>query len=139
MGEARAKAGHPPMKKLSSTLLAAALLGAATGTALFAAKEEKKAPVGSIRTAGTVAPADLPGLAKISFQQALTAALAKAPGSVIKAQLEVEDGNLMYSFEIVGANKKVTEVEIDAGNGKVLNTEDEESEKEDKADEPKKK
>jgi uncharacterized membrane protein YkoI len=127
------------MKKLSSILLTVALLGAASGTALVAAKDEKKAPAGSIRPTGTVAPADLPGLAKISFQQALAAALAKAPGSVIKAELEVEDGNLMYSFEIVGANKKITEVEIDAGNGKVLNTEDEENEKEDKADEAKKK
>jgi uncharacterized membrane protein YkoI len=35
--------------------------------------------------------------------------------------LEVEDGSLQYSFAIVGADKKVTEVEIDAGDGKVLN------------------
>jgi uncharacterized membrane protein YkoI len=54
------------------------------------------------------------------------------PGTVLKAELEVEDGCLMYSFEIVGAGKKITEVEIDAGNGKVLETEDAENEKEDK-------
>jgi uncharacterized membrane protein YkoI len=67
-----------------------------------------------------VKPADLPNLAKISFEAALRTALAAAPGSVIKAELEVEDGNLMYSFEIVGADKKIKEVEIDAGNGRVL-------------------
>jgi uncharacterized membrane protein YkoI len=40
----------------------------------------------------------------------------------VTGELEVEDGNLQYSFDIVGADKKVTEVEIDAGNGKVLAT-----------------
>ena len=85
-------------------------------------KEEKneKKVTGSIRPSGEVKPADLPALAIISFDQALKAAVAASPGSVIKAELEVENGNLMYSFEIVGADKKVTEVEIDAGNGKVL-------------------
>jgi uncharacterized membrane protein YkoI len=131
--------GYPPMKKRNVLFLVVALMGAAATSIAFAAKDEKKAPAGSIRPAGTVAPSDLPGLAKITFQQALSAALKKAPGSIIKAELEVEDGNLMYSFEIVGANKKITEVEIDAGNGKVLNTEDEENEKEDKAAESKKK
>ena len=72
-------------------------------------------------------PADLPALARISFDDAMKAALAAAPGKIIKAELEIEDGNLMYSFEIVGARKAITEVEIDAGNGKVLGTEQEEA------------
>ncbi len=128
------------MKKSFRTLLVASGIAAlASGTTLLlAAKEEKAAPIGSVRPTGKVAPADLPALAKISFQQALSTALAKSPGSVIKAELEVEDGNLMYSFEIVGADRKITEVEIDAGNGKVLNTEDEDGE-EAKADETAKK
>lgn len=83
-------------------------------------KYEKTATKASIQPAGKVKPADLPALAKISFDDALKAARAAAPGSVIKAELAVEDGNLVYSFEIVGADKTVTEVEIDAGNGKVL-------------------
>lgn len=116
------------MKNIRPSFITVALALAVSFTAFsFAAekaekgKEEKKtAVVASIRPQGEVKSADLPGLAKISFDAALRAALAAAPGSVIKAELEVEDGNLMYSFEIVGANKKVTEVEIDAGNGKVL-------------------
>lgn len=83
-------------------------------------KEEKNSAKGSIRPEGKVKKVDLPALAKISFDEALKAAHAATPGSVIKAELEVEDGNLQYSFDIVGADKKVTEVEIDAGNGKVL-------------------
>jgi uncharacterized membrane protein YkoI len=83
-------------------------------------KEEKSVSTGSIRPAGKVKDTELPALAKISFDDALKAARTAVPGNVIKAELEVEDGSLIYSFEIVGADKKVTEVEIDAGNGKVL-------------------
>ncbi len=58
--------------------------------------------------------------AKLSFEAALHAALAAVPGNAIQGELEVEDGTLMYSFEIVTANREIKEVEIDAGNGKVL-------------------
>lgn len=110
---------------LAFTCLSAVVLGA---TNIVAAGEKNEAPKGSIRPSGKLKPVDLPSLAKITFQQALDAALAKAPGAVIKAELEVEDGILMYSFEIVGTNKGITEVEIDAGNGTVLGTEDESAE-----------
>lgn len=93
------------------------------------AKEEKVADTGSIRPTGTVKPADLPAMAKVSFESALKAALAASPGKIIKAELEIEDGNLMYSFEIVGSHRSITEVEIDAGNGKVLGIDHEEAEK----------
>lgn len=102
----------------------AAILAAAKGRTA----EAKPAPKGSIRPVGKVKPADLPALAKILFESALKAALVAVPGQVIKAELEVEDGNLMYSFEIVDAGKAITEVEIDAGDGKVLGTEDESKE-----------
>ena len=109
----------------------------ALATASRAADKEKEAPKGSIRPTGEVKPADLPSLAKITFQQAVAAALKASPGSIIQAELEVEGGTLMYSFRIVGADKKITEVEIDAGNGKVLDTEKEEEEKEAKEEKEK--
>ena len=74
----------------------------------------------SIRPTGKVKKENLPTLAKISMAEALKAAMAAAPGSVLKAELEIEDGNLMYSFDIVTDQKTVLEVEVDAGNGKVL-------------------
>lgn len=112
-------------RSLRRPLLVLALAVAVSNS--FAAKP----PAGSIRPAGKVAPADLPGLAKIRFPEAMAAALAKVPGSVLKAELEVEHGDLMYSFEIVGADHKVREVEIDAGNGRVLAVEDDENEQDD--------
>lgn len=92
---------------------------------------EEKPIAGSIQPQGEVKPANLPDLAKISFDAALKIARTTAPGSVIKAELEVERGTLMYSFQIVGKDKTITEIEIDAGNGKVLQTEKEENEAED--------
>ena len=117
------------MKKSLRILLVASGIAALSGGTFLplAAKEEKTAPIGSVRPAGKVASADLPTLAKISFRQATDAALAKVSGSVIKAELELEDGNVMYSFEIVGADRKITEVEIDAGNGKILNVDKDEN------------
>ena len=102
--------------------LCAFALAVPFATSSFAAekKDEKAAPAGSIRPKGELKAPEMVALAKISFTDALKAALAAAPGAVVKAELEVEDGNLQYSFEIVGADKKTTEVEIDAGNGKVL-------------------
>jgi len=128
------------MKNILRILCATSCLAALViSSALYAAdKAEKPAPKGSIRPTGELKSTDLPALAKISFQQALAAALKAAPGGVLKAELEVEDGNLMYSFEIVGADQTITEVEIDAGNGQVLGTEKETGEKEDNKAEGKK-
>jgi uncharacterized membrane protein YkoI len=120
---------------LAATLLAAVVICVTNSAALAKdAADEPAMPKGSIRVDHKVKPAGLPALARISFEQALKVALAAAPGSVIKAELEVEEGNLVYSFEVVGADKSTTEVEIDAGNGKVLATEKEIDGKEDKKD-----
>jgi len=108
-------------------------LGFAAGLALgflTSAGAEEKAASGSIRPTGEPSAIELTALAKLSFQDAVKAALTAVPGMIIKAELEVEDGNLLYSFEIVGADKTITEVEIDAGNGKVLGTEIEKPKKE---------
>jgi len=74
----------------------------------------------SIQLSESIEKTELPKLAQVTFDQALAAARAAVPGAVIKAELEVENGGLMYSFEIVTANREVKEVEIDAGNGRVL-------------------
>jgi uncharacterized membrane protein YkoI len=112
-----------PMKNITTRCLTAGVLAAlAAGAAAHGRADEsgEKAPVGSIRPAGKIARADLPALAKISFADASKAALAAVSGNIIEADLEVEDDNLQYSFDIVAADKSIAEVEIDAGNGKVL-------------------
>ena len=107
-----------------AALLAAVVCVASAGEKNKEEKKETSKVTGSIRVAHGVKPAELPALAKITFTQALAAALARVPGGVIKAELEVEDGNLVYSFEIVNAQQKVAEVEVDAGNGQVLDVDE---------------
>jgi uncharacterized membrane protein YkoI len=62
--------------------------------------------------------AKLQPLAKISSRQAQQAAESAQGGPAKTVKLENKDGNLIYSVEI--GNQEVT---VDAGNGKVLNTE----------------
>jgi uncharacterized membrane protein YkoI len=59
-------------------------------------------------------------LAKITIQQALTAALSRQSGTVLRAELQDEDGFLVYNVEIASGDNQVHEVKVDAGNGSVL-------------------
>ena len=61
----------------------------------------------------------LKSLARITPEQASAAALAQVPGTVKKAELENEDGNVVYSVEIKTADGE-SDVKVDAGDGRVL-------------------
>jgi len=63
------------------------------------------------------------GMAKISFDSAVKAALQAVPGKVLKAELENENGYLVYGVEIVKADRQIADVKVDAGDGKVLKVE----------------
>ena len=71
---------------------------------------------------------ELEKLAKITSDEAKIAALAKVNGEVKEIELDNENGNVVYSVEILSAGITV-DVKVDAGNGKVLKVEtDNESE-----------
>jgi len=61
-------------------------------------------------------------LAKITSDQANQAALVEVPGTVVKTELENENGNVVYGVEI-DTGDGIKDVKVDAGNGKVLNVE----------------
>jgi uncharacterized membrane protein YkoI len=66
--------------------------------------------------------AQLQKLARITADQARSAALAQVPGTATISVLENEDGNLVYGVTVkTTAGEK--EVKVDAGNGKVLHVE----------------
>lgn len=67
--------------------------------------------------------ASLPEMAKISLNEAVKAALQAVPGKALRAELENEDGYLVYGVEVASADRQVTDVKVDAGNGKILKTE----------------
>ena len=64
----------------------------------------------------------LAGMAKVSLVQAVEAAVKKNSGKAISAELEEEDGYLVYSVEIVTGDGTV-EVKVDAGNKQILKSE----------------
>jgi hypothetical protein len=61
-----------------------------------------------------------PALAKLTIQDAIVAAQAEVPGQVLGVGLEEEDGYLVYEVEIVEGPGAITEVLVDAGNGTIL-------------------
>src|SRR5205085_2028482 len=64
--------------------------------------------------------AALQSLAKISPDQARDAALGAVPGTADKVELDNENGNVVYSVQVTGANGAKTDVKVDAGTGSVL-------------------
>ncbi len=91
-----------------------------TGQEAQAASKNTKPPLNSSIKISHPAPADLSTLAKISAQDALTAAQKAYPGiAVKKVELDDENGWLVYSLEL----RNGSEVLVDAGNGKVLRKE----------------
>ena len=88
----------------------------------------------SIKASKMTKKTDMPGMAKVSVEDAKKTALGtvNASGAAIaKGGLEVEDGCLVYSYDVkIPGKNGVEEVIIDAGSGKVLKTEHEGSVKE---------
>jgi uncharacterized membrane protein YkoI len=113
------------MKTFTSVFAALGLFMLIPCVAVSAAQKEKDtAPRGSIRPKGKPNATERAALAKISFQDACGAAVTAVPGQVTYGELEVEDGNLQYDFEIITPDKKVMDVSIDAGNGRVLDVDE---------------
>ena len=61
-------------------------------------------------------------LAKITREEAITAAMSSTSGNYIATELDNENGNIVYSVEMDN-NGKVFDVKVDAGTGKVLKVE----------------
>jgi uncharacterized membrane protein YkoI len=59
-------------------------------------------------------------MARISLDTATNEALKQVPGKVVRAELENENGYLVYGVEIAKADHQIYDVKVDAGNGKVL-------------------
>jgi Peptidase propeptide and YPEB domain len=100
------------MKNLKIVLftLAAALMM----TSVFAAETQKQ----------------LQREAKISMKKARSIALKKAPGTIESGELEREHGKLIYSFDIRTSKSSITEVNVDATNGKIVAVQQENAAKE---------
>jgi len=92
---------------------------------------------GESEEGGMEIPPELASRAEVTLEHAQATALASAPGSrLLHAELEEEDGALIYSFDLrLEGETGVKEVHVDAHNGRIVSTEYESVEQE--ADEAK--
>jgi len=86
--------------------------------------DEEEMKPGSIRVSYN--SLDYPKMAKISFDQAVKTAMDQVDGMFLAAELEGDDGILVWEVVVVTSKKAVMEVEIDAATGKILEIEEEE-------------
>lgn len=96
----------------------------------FADSDDNKIRNGTIRLEQQ-SEAEFPSIAKISMDKAVQQALASVHGRVLKAELEDENGFLVYGVEVVTADKTIVDVKVDAGSGKVLAMERDKADDED--------
>ncbi|MDW0110732.1 PepSY domain-containing protein [Sporosarcina aquimarina] len=61
-----------------------------------------------------------PQYRKVSMDQAMQIALQQVPGQVVKAELEYDNGMLIYEIDIRTSDGHKYEVKIDANTGNVL-------------------
>ena len=66
---------------------------------------------------------EFPKLAQISSSDAAKAATDKVPGEILSIALENEEGSLVYAVEVVNVQTGLHEINVDAGNGKILSDE----------------
>jgi uncharacterized membrane protein YkoI len=67
---------------------------------------------------------------KIGMKKAREIAYAKAAGKIESAELEKENGKLVYSFDIRNDKGTITEVQVEAYTGEIVSVEEETTEKE---------
>lgn len=105
------------MKKVSIiTGIVIAGLIALGGTAISA---EQANPAGSIQITNEE-EAGFASMARVSMDSAINAALKEVQGKVLRAELENENGYLVYGIEIAKTGHQIVDVKVDAGDGKIL-------------------
>ena len=72
--------------------------------------------------------------AKVTLTQAIGAAEAQSGGKATRAELESERGAIVYQVEVVTADNKVLDIKVDAADGKVLSSKQEQAERGEKGD-----
>lgn len=82
-----------------------------------------QAPEGDEDTSEADEAKTLESLATITVDDAIAAATDSVPGTADTAELENENGSVVYEVEVTADDGSDTEVKVDAGNGAVLDTE----------------
>ncbi|WUS99303.1 PepSY domain-containing protein [Streptomyces sp. NBC_00708] len=109
-------------KIVIAVVTAAVLVGG--GAAAVALTGDEEGGGGRSTAAGatgdTAAPATAPAAARVTVGDAVAAGLAAVPGTVTEAELDEEDGGLVWELDVYGSDRSWHDVTVDAGSGKVL-------------------
>jgi hypothetical protein len=104
--------------------LAAALLGGPAFAQNAPAQTTQEPPFAcSIKVPAGTRDSGVKTLAKISEAQARQAAAAAVPGTVLRAEIENENGCAVYGVKIKSADTKIHDIKVDAGTGTVVHQE----------------
>lgn len=95
-----------------------------------AEKSESKATEQGEHAAMASSDAAMKKEARISMKSARSIAIKAAPGKVQSGELEREHGNLIYSFDIRNAKGSISEVNVNAITGKIVDVQIENKAKE---------
>ncbi|MFI7012471.1 PepSY domain-containing protein [Streptomyces sp. NPDC050145] len=103
-----------------SAVAAAVVIGAGTATTVAFAGEDD-----DDRTSASAAHSDrddeaAPAKSKLSAEDAIAAALRHTPGVATEADLDSDDGRLVWDVDVIGSGNKWHHVEVDPATGKVL-------------------
>jgi uncharacterized membrane protein YkoI len=99
------------MKKIVLVLIAAALVGAGAAGAILVKKENRH----------YIRPviAD-PVQHNAKMNDCIKATLERHPGAVLEAEMEQDDGRLLFDIDIQGKDGKTWEIECDAVSGEIV-------------------
>ncbi|MFI5772962.1 PepSY domain-containing protein [Streptomyces sp. NPDC051658] len=100
-------------KIVIAAVTAAVLVGGGAATAVAFANDDSHD-----RETRSGAPSG--ATARVDVADAITAAVKAVPGTVTEAELDDEDGGLVWELDVYGSDKAWHDVTVDAGNGKVL-------------------
>lgn len=95
-------------KIVIAAVTAAVLVGGGTATAVALADDHDSRDAGS----GVAA--------RVTAGDAASSAVRAVPGTVTEAELDDEDGALVWELDVYGSDRVWHDVTVDAGNGKVL-------------------
>ncbi|WP_103531754.1 PepSY domain-containing protein [Streptomyces sp. SM11] len=128
-----------------AAITAAVLIGGATAATVAFADGDGDRDRTPARSVSSVSLADdgaddrAPAAAKttrISLDRAVAAALKSVPGTVTEAELDDDDddhdGRAVWELDVRGSDKQWHDVTVDAGNGKVLKTRDDDNDDRDR-------
>ncbi|MFE4332042.1 PepSY domain-containing protein [Streptomyces sp. NPDC056831] len=100
-------------KIVIAAVTAAVLVGGGAATAIAFAGDDS-------HDRGTRSSAASGSTARVTVGDAVAAAVGAVPGTVTEAELDVEDGRLVWEVDVYGSDRAWHDVTVDAGNGKVL-------------------